>query len=62
MDLIFNKILVFMICFSSINILRETYYFYQCFSKIEEYKISNKRMFGLWASLSYILTLIFTGI
>lgn len=62
MELVISRILIFIICFCSLNLLREIYIFYQCYSKMEEYKISDKRRFGLWASISYILTIIFTGI
>ena len=61
MEIILTKILIFMVCFCSLNILRECYVFYQCYNKMEKYDISDKRMFGLWASVSFILTIIFTG-
>lgn len=61
MELIISRILVFVLCFCSLNILREGYTFYQCLAKIEKYEVSNIRMFGLWASISYILTIILTG-
>lgn len=62
MSLIISKIIIFILCFCSLNVLREIYTFYQCFSKMETYNVSDKRMFGLWASISFILTIIFTGI
>jgi len=62
MELIVSKILIFIICFCTLNIIRECYTFYQCYSRMEKYEISDKRMFGLWASISFILTIIFTGI
>jgi len=62
MQLLISGILIFMICFSTLNILREIYTFYQCYTKMETYNISDKRMFGLWASISYIITIFFTGV
>jgi hypothetical protein len=62
MELIISRILIFVTCFCVLNIVREVYTFYQCYAKMETYKINNKRMFGLWASISYILTIILTGI
>lgn len=62
METIIYKVLLFIAFFCSLNILREAYTFYICFSKMEKYDISNYRLFGLWASISYLLTIIFTGI
>ena len=62
MELVISRILIFVLCFCSLNIVRECYTFYQCLSKIEKYEITNKRLFGLWDSISYILTIIITGI
>lgn len=62
MELFLIKLVVFVLCFAILNIFREGITFYQCYKKVEKYEISNKRMFGLWASISYILTIIFTGI
>jgi hypothetical protein len=62
MSLIISKIIIFTLCFCSLNLLREIYTFYQCFSKMETYNVSDKRMIGLWASISFILTIIFSGI
>jgi hypothetical protein len=61
MELLLTKIIIFAMCFCILNLIREAYTFYQCFSKMEEYKISNGRMLALWVSISFILTIIFTG-
>lgn len=58
MTLFINGLLIFILCFTSLNVLREIYYFYQCYRRVERYEISNLRMIGLWASISYILTII----
>lgn len=62
MEIIIIKLIVFAICFASLNIIREIYTFIQCYRKVETYNITDKRMFGLWLSISYILTIIFTGL
>jgi hypothetical protein len=62
MELIITKLLIFAICFASLDIVREIYTFIQCYRKLEPYEISDKRMFGLWVSISYILTIILTGV
>lgn len=62
MEIVIIKLMVFAICFASLNIIREIYTFIQCYRKIETYDITDKRMFGLWLSISYILTIIFTGL
>jgi hypothetical protein len=61
MEGIIEKILIFIFCFCSLNIIREIYTFYECFVKLETYSISNLRMIGFWACISYILTIIFTS-
>ncbi len=58
---IFIKISIFILCFAILDIFREGVTFYQCFVKLEKYEISKNRMFGLWAAISYIITIIFTG-
>ena len=62
MEIVIIKLMVFAICFASLNIIREIYTFIQCYRKVETYDITDKRMFGLWLSISYILTIIFTGL
>jgi hypothetical protein len=62
MELIITKLLIFAICFASLDIVREIYTFIQCYRKLEPYEISDKRMLGLWISISYILTIILTGV
>jgi hypothetical protein len=61
MEGIIEKILIFIFCFCSLNIIREIYTFYECFVKLETYSISNLRMIGFWACISYILTIICTS-
>ena len=57
-----TKLFVFIFTFCTLNILREIYDFYMCYIRMEKYEITNLRMFGLWASISFIITIIFTGI
>ena len=58
---LFTKISIFIACFAILNIIRESLVFYQCFVRVEKYEISRNRLFGLWAAISYIITIIFTG-
>lgn len=58
MELIIHSVLIFVLCFAILNIIREAYTFYQCYRRVERYEISDIRMFGLWASISYIITII----
>ena len=51
-----------MLCFATLNIIREIGKFVQCYLKLEKYDITNNRMLWLWASISFIMTIIFTGI
>lgn len=62
MEIVITKLLVFAICFASLDIIREINTFIQCYRKVEPYDISDKRMFGLWVSISFILTIIITGL
>lgn len=61
MEIVITKIMVFVLVFAILNIVREIGTFYQCYKKLEKYEVSNTRLFGLWASISYIMTIIFTG-
>jgi hypothetical protein len=61
-EILLGKVIVFVLCFSVLNVIREINTFYVCYKRLETYNISNKRMIGLWASISYILTIIFMGI
>lgn len=58
MNTLVTGIVIFALCFCSLNILREIYTFYECFTKMETYNIGNKRMLSLWACISYIISLI----
>ena len=62
MEIIINKIIIFMLCIATLNIIREIGKFVQCYRKLEKYDITNNRMLWLWASISFIMTIIFTGI
>ena len=62
MEIFLFKVIIFLICVASLNIIREIFYFWQCFRRVEKYEISDIRMIGLWCSISFILTIIFTGI
>ena len=62
MEFFLLKLMTFAICFAILNIIRELYAFIQCYRKLEPYEISDKRMLGLWVSISYVLTIIFTGL
>ena len=62
MEILISKIIIFILCFAILNILREVGRFIQCYRKIEKYEIATNRMLWLWASISFILTIIFTGI
>jgi len=64
---ILNKIFVLLLCLSSLNALRHTYYILQAFfTSTEElpvkYRLNDKSLFLLGISVAYILTVIFTGI
>ena len=56
-----TKILVFILIFSILNLIRESFLFYRSL-RIGEKDITNKRLWGIGISLAYILTIIFTGI
>lgn len=60
MEEVFSKIILFLLFLSILNVAREGFIFYRCFSKLEKYEVSNVRLIGLWVSLSYILTIIFS--
>ena len=62
MEILISKIIIFILCFAILNILREVGRFIQCYRNVEQYNITNNRMLWLWASISFILTIIFTGI
>lgn len=62
MEILISKIIIFILCFAILNILREVGRFIQCYRNVEQYNITNNRMLWLWASISFIITIIFTGI
>lgn len=62
LEILITKIVVFVLCFAIFDVIREIMAFVQCYRKLEVYKINNKRMLWLWASISFIVTIIFTGI
>jgi hypothetical protein len=67
MTLILNKILFMLFFLSCLNTIRHLYYIIQAFtlSKEEEpvkYKLSNKSLFLFGVSVSYILSVLITGI
>lgn len=62
MEILISKIIIFILCFATLNIIREIGKFVQCYLKLEKYDITNNRMLWLWASISFIMTIIFTGI
>ena len=62
MEILISKIIIVILCFAILNILREVGRFIQCYRNVEQYNITNNRMLWLWASISFIMTIIFTGI
>ena len=67
MLLIFNKVLFVIFILACLNTFRHGYYFIQAFFKSNEevptkYKLSEISLFLLGISISYIITVIFTGI
>lgn len=56
-----TKIIVFLLMFSILFLLKEGYVFYHSF-KIGKKDMTNARLFGIGAALSFVLTIIFTGI
>jgi len=64
---IVNRILIMLFMLSTLTTLRHIYYFFQAFlTSTEEvpvkYRLSRTDLLFLGISLSYILTVIFTGI
>jgi Na+-transporting NADH:ubiquinone oxidoreductase subunit NqrE len=56
-----NKVVIFILIFSILNILKEGFMFYK--SMVERRSnMTTKRLWGIGLSLAYILTIIFTGI
>lgn len=62
MEVFLLKLMVFAICFASLDIIREIYTFITCYRRIIPYEITYNRMIGVWVSISYIMTIILTGL
>lgn len=58
METLLNGVIVFAACFASLDIIREAYTFYQCYVRVEQYRISTVRMLALWASVSLLASII----
>lgn len=56
-----TKIIVFILIFSILFLIKEGYIFYHSF-KTGKKDMTSFRLFGIGLSLSFILTIIFTGI
>lgn len=56
-----TKVLVFILIFSIINLLKESFSFYKAL-RLGVNDMTNKRLWGIGLSIAYILTIIFTGI
>ncbi len=56
-----TKILLFILVFSILNVIRECFKFYLAI-KNEEPNMTDGRLVGLGLSISYIITIIFTGL
>lgn len=57
-----EKILIFILCFSVLDIIREAYFLLKSVETKQSYRSSKLKVFFLGASISYLLTIIFTGI
>mgnify|MGYP006916024475 CR=1 FL=1 len=57
-----TKILFFVLIMCILNLIKEGFRFGICFSKNEKYESDIKRTLFTWASISYILTIIFCGL
>lgn len=56
-----TKILIFILIMCILNLLREVFRFGFCFAKNEKYESGTVRTLFTWASISYIMTIIFCG-
>ena len=56
-----TKILLFILIFSILNVIREVFKFVQAI-RDEKPNMTNGRLLGLGLSLSYIITIIITGL
>ncbi len=57
-----TKLFIFILFFAIFNVLREIKILWGCYKQMKEYEVSDKRLIALWTSLSYIFTIIFTGV
>lgn len=57
-----SRLMLFILFLSIFNVIKETFNFYMCFKQQKTYNIGNTRRLALWFSMSYILTVIFTGL
>lgn len=57
-----NKIFVFVLCFAILDIIREMFLLRKSMKLGSLYNITKTRLLGLGLALSYVLTIIFTGI
>jgi hypothetical protein len=62
MSMIIVKIVVFFMIMATLNIIREAFSVIKCFRTLKEYKISGWRTLALWCSISYLITMLITGI
>lgn len=60
--MIISKLVVFLLVMAILNIVRESFYIVKCFRVLKEYKIGAWRTFLVWASISYIITVLIFGI
>lgn len=65
--LVINKVLMLLLCLSSLNVFRRVYYFIQSWVTSTEdnpvkYFLTKSELLILGISIAYILTVIFTGI
>ena len=57
-----TKVLVFILIMCILNLCREVFRFGYCFAANEKYESNIVRTLFSWASISYILTIIFCGL
>lgn len=56
-----TKVLVFILIFAILNLIKESFQFYRSL-RLGINDMTNWRLLGIGLSISYILTIIFTGI
>lgn len=56
------KLFIFILILAILRILREIAYLWFCFKTNKRYELSKNRRLWLWSSISYIITLIISGI